>query len=81
MWSCYHLMRTGGVTVYIGITSRSPTARETEHRLEGKMFTYQTVKELKYTEVAARQWERLELAEYRRSHNGQNPLYNNDSDG
>ena len=79
MWYCYYLMRSNRNIVYIGITDRSPTRRETDHRVaEGKVFSYMTVQDSNHTEYAARQWKQRHLAEYRRTHDGQNPLYNRD---
>ncbi len=75
----YELKR-GRKVVYRG-TTKNPEKREQEHRAEGKRFDTMRVTSRKMTSEGAKRKEADSLAAYRRSHGGQNPLYNKDSDG
>lgn len=61
--------------VYIGITD-DPSRREPEHKSEGKHFANMKIVGRAVTEESAKQWEEKKLDQYRRSHRGKNPKYN-----
>lgn len=68
-------LRDGRRIVYIGITN-NPPRREPEHESEGKQFTNMNVVGPAVTKESAEQWEKKRLEQYRRSHGGKNPKYN-----
>ena len=75
----YELKR-GRKVVYRG-TTNDPDRREAQHRSEGKKFDKLRKTSVKMTEQGAKKKEERELATYRGSHGGKNPIYNKDSDG
>jgi len=68
-------LRDKGKIVYVGIT-RDPERREEEHKDEGKRFGSMNVVGPKVTHAGAEEWEEERLEQYRRSHGGKNPRYN-----
>ena len=75
----YELKR-GRKVVYRG-TTKNPDRRAEEHKAEGKKFDKLVRTSIKMTEQGAKKKEERELATYRSSHRGKNPIYNKDSDG
>jgi predicted GIY-YIG superfamily endonuclease len=61
--------------VYIGITN-NPKRREDEHKSEGKRFTRMGIVGPAVTQASAEKWEAKRLEQYRRTHGGKNPRYN-----
>ena len=70
----------GNKKVYIG-TTNDLERREQEHNNEGKQFTRIEITSRQMTEAGAKQRETEQLEVYRRGHKGNNPKYNEDSDG
>lgn len=68
-------LKQGRKVVYRGITN-DPDRREEEHRDEGKRFSHLHVVGRPVTKDAAEVWEEKSLADYRKSHKGKNPRYN-----
>ena len=68
-------LRDKGKIVYVGIT-RDPGRREEEHKGEGKRFGSMKVVGPAVTRDGAEKWEEERLEQYRKSHGGKNPRYN-----
>ena len=68
-------LRDKGKIVYVGITN-DPERRKEEHKDEGKRFGSMNVVGPKVTHGGAEDWEESRLEQYRRSHGGKNPRYN-----
>jgi len=66
--------------VYRG-TTKDPKRREEEHREEGKHFDKLKVTSRKLTPESAKEKEEQNLENFRRTHKGKNPSYNDDLDG
>ena len=78
----YDLVRgQGNRVVYRGTTSQDLERRSAQHRGEGKKFDRIVQTSRRMTEDGARRQEAENLARYRRSHGGRNPLYNETDDG
>ena len=75
----YDLIRNRKI-VYRGIT-KDPERREEEHREEGKNFNQLKVTSPKLTPESAKGREEQNLENFRRTHRGKNPSYNEDLDG
>ena len=75
----YELKR-GRKVVYRG-TTKDPERRAEQHTAEGKKFDKLRVTSRRMTDQGAKKKEANELATYRGSHRGKNPIYNKDSDG
>jgi len=75
----YELKR-GATVVYRGQTN-DPQRRQVEHLRDGKDFTHMRVLGNAKTRQGALNQERKDLATYRRSHNGENPEYNQTDHG
>lgn len=73
-------LKRGRRVVYRG-TTEDPEQREQQHRDEGKVFDRLLVTSRRMTTEGAKRKEEEGLEQYRRSHRGQNPRYNKDSDG
>ena len=61
--------------VYIGITDDSER-REREHEADGKRFSSMNEVGPAVTQASAEKWEEHRLEQYRKSHGGRNPRYN-----
>ena len=68
-------LRDKGKIVYVGETN-NPERRKEEHKDEGKRFGSMKVVGPAVTSVSAEDWEEERLEQYRRSHGGKNPRYN-----
>ena len=78
----YDLVRgQGNRVVYRGTTAQDLDERAVQHRNNGKKFDRIVPKSRRMTEEGARRQEKENLARYRRSHGGRNPLYNETDDG
>ena len=73
-------LKQGRKVVYKGTTNK-PERREIQHRDEGKRFDRMLVTSRPMTEVGAKRKEAKQLEQYRKSHDGKNPKYNEDRDG
>ncbi len=74
-------LKRGRRVVYKGTTNH-PERREEQHRDEGKRFDKLFVtSSRRMTKQGAQEKEAKQLEQYRRSHGGRNPLYNEDTDG
>jgi predicted GIY-YIG superfamily endonuclease len=72
-------LKLGREVVYRGITN-NPERRCSEHGAE-KHFSHMNVIGPKVTRESARQWEKESLETYRRTHQGNNPKYNETDHG
>lgn len=72
-------LKQGNKTVYAGITNNLER-REAEHRCE-KDFSKMVKIGVACTSKSAQDWERQRLDTYRRTHNGNNPKYNETDHG
>ena len=68
-------LRDQGKIVYVGETN-NPERREEEHKNQGKRFGSINVIGPAVTRDSAEKWEEKRLEQYRRSHGGKNPRYN-----
>lgn len=68
-------LRDGHKLVYVGITD-DPERREQEHREERQRFGSMNVVGPSVTRQSAEQWEEERLEQYRGTHGGKNPRYN-----
>lgn len=73
-------LKRGNEVVYRG-TTNNPERRAQEHRAEGKGFSHMKITSQPMTEAGAKRKESKQLATYRKGHQGQNPVYNEDNDG
>ena len=73
-------LKDGHKVIYRG-TTNDPSAREEQHRAEGKKFTKLVVTSRKMTDDGAKAKEAKALKTYRKHHGGKNPKYNKDTDG
>ena len=73
-------LRDGKRVVYKG-TTNDTERREKEHKNENKQFTRLETTSRKMTSEGAKKKEAQDLEQYRKSHGGENPDYNKDSDG
>lgn len=70
----YNLKKNRNI-VYKGIT-RNPVRREKQHRDERKNFDNLQIVGPAVTKKSAERWEEESLKQYRYSHKGKNPKYN-----
>ncbi len=68
-------LRDGSEIVYIGITRHLPK-KKAKHKAKGWQYTKMDIIGLKVTKESAKQWKKEGLEQYRRTHNGRNPKYN-----
>ena len=68
-------LRDRGKIVYVGVTN-DPERRKEEHKDEGKRFGSMKVVGPAVTRDGAEKWEEKRLEQYRKSHGGENPRYN-----
>ena len=73
-------LKQGRKVVYKG-TTNDPERRAKEHQGEGKQFSKLHVTSRRMTEEGAKRKEQKDLAQYRTSHEGKNPQYNEDDSG
>lgn len=73
-------LKRGRKVVYKG-TTNDPEGREEQHRKEGKRFDRLVPTSRRMTPDSAKDKEEKQLQQFRRTHRGRNPLYNEDSDG
>lgn len=76
----YELRDNSGKTLYIGITN-DLDRREAEHRADGKRFAELVQIGRATTRDAANQWETAAIQDYKDSHRGHLPRYNNNESG
>lgn len=69
----------GNKVVYVGITN-DPTRREMEHR-QDKNFDKMRIVGSASTLDGASQWETNRIQTYMKNHNGDTPLYNQNTSG
>jgi len=68
-------LKKGNNVLYRGITN-NPERRELEHKDEGKRFSHMNVVGPAVTQKSAEIWEEESLEQFRNSHEGKNPKYN-----
>ena len=73
-------LKRGRKVVYKG-TTNNPERREEQHRREGRHFDRLRVTSRQMSEDGAKAKEEEGLTQYRSTHRGRNPLYNDDDDG
>ncbi len=73
-------LKRGNKVVYRG-TTNDPDRRTQQHKDEGKTFGHMNVTSRKMTEEGAKKKETENLATFRKTHGGKNPIYNKDDDG
>lgn len=76
----YELQDNTGKTLYIGITN-DLERREAEHRADGKKFDHMVQIGRATTREAANQWETAAIQDYKDSHRGHLPKYNQNDTG
>ena len=69
-------LKDKGKVVYVGITRRHLSDRVEEHRTDRKHFTSASKVGPAVTKPTAEKWEEQQLARFRKTHAGRNPLHN-----
>lgn len=75
-----YILKDGNEIVYYGITN-DLERREQEHRSEGLKFTMMEKVGIATTREAAGVWEETSILQYKETHGGRRPRYNQNDSG